>query len=175
MFDGPAWIEVRNRLVEEHLAWAHEIAARVARRLPTWFVADDLTAAAEIALVKLSDDYRSYQAVPFKAFAIRRLRGACYDAARRREYRERGHLELTDRHVDTSASPERLAELSEMESVWAHVDKLPECHRAVIIALFRDEKTGVQVGEELGIRKARASQLRAEALKMLKQMLAGDQ
>jgi RNA polymerase sigma factor for flagellar operon FliA len=171
MFDGPAWIEVRNRLVVENLSWAQGIASKIARRLPTWFSPDDLIAAAEIALVRLSDDYRSYQSVPFRAFAIQRLRGACYDAIRRREYKERGHSELKDQHVDPAASPEQLAQLGELTRIWAHVDKLPERHALVIRLIFERGMSGDEAGEEIGVGKARVSRLKTEALAMLREMV----
>jgi RNA polymerase sigma factor (sigma-70 family) len=171
MFDGPSWIERRNELVVEHLPWAHDQARKVVRRLPTWFALEDLMAAAEIALIGLADKYVSYQSVPFRAFAIQRLRGACYDAIRRREYQERSHSELKDTHVDQSDSPERLAELAEMRSIWAQVYRLPERHGTVIRLMYGEQMTNQEVARQIHLSESRVSQMRGEALEMLRAMV----
>jgi RNA polymerase sigma-70 factor (ECF subfamily) len=171
LFEGPAWIEARNKLVEEHLPWALDMASRVARRLPTWFLAEDMVGAAEIALLKLADQYRSYHSVPFRAFARARMAGACYDAIRRKEYRERGHAELKDQHVDASPDPEQLAQLGELTRIWAHVDKLPKRYAQVIRLIFEQGMSGDEAGEVIGVGKARVSRLKTEALAHLREML----
>lgn len=179
MFDGPAWILARNRIVEENLAWAHGIADRVARRLPSWFHAEDLHGAVEIALIKESDRYRSFQLTPFQAFARQRITGACYDAIRRREYKERAHQPLEvegeggrdARIADPGPSPERLAELSEMKGVWVNVGKLPEAHARVIKSIYGDGRSSAETAKAMGVSEGWTSRLHSEGLAMLRKMM----
>jgi RNA polymerase sigma factor (sigma-70 family) len=177
MFDGPAWIQKRNEIVENNLDWARGIAERIARRLPTWFCADDLMGQAEIALIRVADQYASYQRVPFRAFAIQRLRGACYDAIRRREYKERGHLSLDEPHFDNPVSreaveggpdPEQLALQADLGRIWQHVHTLPARQAEVIWLLYVAEMSGKQVAERMGMSEPWVSSTRAEALVMLR-------
>lgn len=179
MWAGPAWIEVRNRLVTEHLAWAHRIAAKVAKKLPTWFLPEDLTGAAEIALVKTADEYRSYQRTPFKAYALRRVRGACFDFARRKEYRERGHESLTPgdiegvKHeaIDPGPSPERLAELEQLKGIWQHVGLLKPRQATVIRAMYGEGLTNQETARFMHVTEGYVSQLHAEALAVLREVV----
>src|ERR1035437_2956624 len=88
-------IRKRDGLVLEHLESAHGIARRVASLLPTWFTFEDLSGPVELALLERAASYDSKRGIPFRAYASRRIHGACFDAVRRKEYRERGHLSLT--------------------------------------------------------------------------------
>ncbi len=88
-------IRTRDKLALEHLEWALGIAKHVASMLPTWFTEDDLTGPVELALLKQAAKYDPARGIPFRAFAARRIYGACFDSVRRKEYKERGHLTLT--------------------------------------------------------------------------------
>lgn len=181
LFDGPAWIETRNELVIENLTWAHEIAARIAEKLPTWFLAEDLQGAVEIALIERAEKYQSYQRIPFRAFAFRRIVGACYDAVRRKEYIERAHYSI-DANTETEPiqaedpgpSPERMCELKEMCFIWQHVAKLPAKHAKVIRLLYREQKTGLEAGKRMGMSESWVSKRHAEALAMLRKMVEAE-
>ena len=107
--DATQTLAQRDELIVAHLEWARGIARNVARCLPTWFTADDLTGPAEIALIEVAAKYDPDRGVPFRSFAHQRIYGACFDSARRREYRERAHRSLSD-CADTGYSANRGSE-----------------------------------------------------------------
>src|ERR1035438_9197058 len=92
----------QSALIQEHIEWARQIARHVASMLPSWFTDDDLTGPAEVALVSVVARYDRKRSIPFRNFAQRRIYGACFDAIRRKEYKERGHLPLSS---DTAVCP----------------------------------------------------------------------
>lgn len=157
-----------------HLAWAHQIAASVARVLPTWFTVDDLTGPAELALIEVAAKYDESRGVPFQAFAFLRVQGACFSSVRRREYRERAHLGIEHAgqgETDPSPSPERLAELHQMRAIWQHVEALPEKHKRVIQGMYGAGMNSKELSEVFGLTEGRISQLHSEALVKLRGMV----
>lgn len=70
-----------HRLVVENVEWARKYAQAIGRRMPTRHRGDDLEGAALLGLVEAASAYRPC-AVPFRAFAYRRLKGAIIDFAR---------------------------------------------------------------------------------------------
>jgi RNA polymerase sigma factor (sigma-70 family) len=176
-------LETRNALVLEHLEWARGIAASVAKKLPTWFTVDDLIGPAEIGLIRAAEKYdRLPLFSQFHVFALRYVRGACLDAVRRREYKERGHKSLDepltasgetrgDIMRDPNPSPEQQAQTREMEAVWGYVWKLPEIHQRVIRALYIDGSTLVELAQTANVGESRLSQIHREALAMLRTMV----
>src|ERR1035441_10302208 len=86
----------QDALIRENLAWARQIARHVASMLPSRFTIDDLTGPACVALVQVAAKYDSKRVIPFQIYAQRRIYGACFDAIRRKEYKERSHLPLAD-------------------------------------------------------------------------------
>jgi RNA polymerase sigma factor (sigma-70 family) len=155
--------------------------------LPTWFTADELTGPVEIALIGLADQYDPSRGVPFRAFAQRRIYGACFDAVRRKEYVERGHLSLDSesvsrsvdlnikalkaRHVEprsSSASPEDLASDAQYIRIWWWVQRLPPRHALVIFAVYGGGMTLEQLATKVDVGASRLSQIHHEALSMLR-------
>jgi RNA polymerase sigma factor for flagellar operon FliA len=184
-------LEKRNALVLEHLDWAHGIARNVAKCLPTWFVPDDLLGPAEIALCHLADKYDPSRGVPFRAFAQLRLYGACFDSVRRKEYRERGHLEL--RIVDRSPNPHErpagtwrswahtgesmepsdggsAAEALEkaQSGIFRYVWNLPTRHQRIIVMRYLLDIPVDEIGRQMNLSAPRISQLHGEAITMLR-------
>ncbi len=185
----------RDELVIENLEWAHSIAERVAGQLPTWFLRDDLIGPAELALVRLAGAYDPSRGVPFRAYAQARLRGACYDAVRRREYRERAHVSLdADDPQYQSPNPHEVPgrswhdwaarqgpttedspqdTLSEAQSgVFAAVWHLPPRHQRIIILHYLRDVTIEEIAARMGVTPSRISQLHTEALQMLKEPIS---
>jgi RNA polymerase sigma factor FliA len=74
-----------------------------------------------------------------------------------------------DMVVEPSAGPEELLIRRERLGYLRHaVDALPDRLRAVIIGYFFEERPMAQIAEQLGVTDSRVSQLRAEALALLK-------
>lgn len=169
---GKRALAARDAIIGEHLDWAHAIAAQVSRALPSWFLPDDLAGPAEIALIQLAAQYDPERGVPFRAFAQRRIYGACFDSVRRREYRERSHATVMDTHHDRAPSPEQQARLGEMRRIWEYVSRLPHNHAVVIHAIYAEEMTNQETAERLLLSTSRTSQLHQEALEMMRGMCA---
>jgi RNA polymerase sigma factor for flagellar operon FliA len=77
-----------------------------------------------------------------------------------------------DMVTERSAGPEEMLINRERLGYLQHaVDVLPERLRAVIIGYFFEERPMAQIAVELGVTESRVSQLRAEALQLLKEGL----
>ena len=188
-------IRKRDGLVLEHLEWAHGIARRVALLLPTWFTFEDLCGPVELALLERAASYDAKRGIPFRAYAGRRIHGACFDSVRRKEYRERSHQSLSDcshdhtpgshshgsylLHTvpetwlhDERPSPEAQAQSHEQVRVWARVQQLPPRHALVILAVYGGGMTLETLATKVDVGSSRLSQIHHEALRMLKGMAA---
>lgn len=145
----------------------------MATLLPTWFAFEDLTGPVEIALLGLAASYDTGRGIPFRAYAQRRIYGACWDAVRRKEYRERGH-QTTDglEAVCPLPSPEELATAQQQVRVWARVQQLPSRHALVILAVYGGGMTLEELATKVDVGSSRLSQIHHEALDMLKGQMA---
>lgn len=155
----------RDALVEQHVEWARDVAAKVAAKLPTWWTADDLVGPAFLALLEACTRFESERGIPFRAYAIRRVEGACYSAARRNAYRERAHAELPAELPGMAAEP-REAQL------FDRLAELPILEERVMRLCYQDDLTLAEAAERMAISPAQASQLRRAALKKLKERLS---
>lgn len=161
----------RDTLAVEHLEWARGIARHVATLLPTWFSADDLIGPVEIALVKLAEQYDPGRGIPFRAFAQRRIYGACFDSVRRKEYIERGHQTLDESHriVDQQAdNPEERVIEGQYVRIWYWVQQLPPCHALVIFAVYGGGMTLEQLATKVDVGASQLSRIHRQALDMLR-------
>jgi RNA polymerase sigma factor for flagellar operon FliA len=76
--------------------------------------------------------------------------------------------------LDVLADPTCVEPSDELENRELHaylrdaVELLPERHRFVIVGYFLEERTSTELAEFLGVTESRVSQLRSEALEMLK-------
>jgi RNA polymerase sigma factor (sigma-70 family) len=162
----------RDRLALEHLDWARGIARHVSTTLPTWFAYEDLAGAAEIGLLQAAERWNPSHGVPFRAFAARRVHGACMDAVRRREYRERGHQTIEGIDTPSQApNPEEIAAEGQMTMVWSRVQQLPPRHAVVILAYYGGNMSLEQLAPKMGVGSSRLSQIHREALGMLRNTL----
>lgn len=146
----------------------------MATLLPTWFTADDLAGPVEIALLKLAESYDAARGVPFRAYAQRRIYGACWDSVRRKEYLERGHQ--TTEGVEAASerpSPEEQASAGERLHMWAEIQHaLPSRHCLVLLAVYAGGMTLEQLATKVDVGSSRLSQIHHEALGMLREMAA---
>ena len=179
----------RNALAEEHWEWARTIAADVSRRLPTWFRAEDLEGAAAIGLLRAASRYDGGRvgaghatAPAFRQYAMQIVRGACYSAVRRKEYKERSHSDLRAignpatgmEDPAEEANPEQLAARVERDAaVNTAVAKLSPDLRRLIQRVYYEEATLDELSREFGLCASRMSQLHRRALQMLRGLLAG--
>src|SRR5262245_39748293 len=166
----------RDALIEENLDWARQLAASIARRLPTWFTEDDLVGPAEEALVRLAAQYDPALEVPFRAFASPRIRFRCIDSIRRQEYIERATPQLSalqdEKELDIpdpAPWPDHLSDRALQErTVCKHVEALPLPHWRVVHLHYREGLTMEEIGPRMHLSVSRISQIRKEAIGMLR-------
>ena len=160
----------RDALVLEHLEWAHSIARHCAALLPTWFTVEDLTGPVQLALLKTAASYDPSRGIPFRAYAGRRLYGACWDSVRRKEYVERSHQTTEGlQAVCPRPSPEEQAADREQLRVWGRVQQLPSRHCLVILAVYGGGMTLEHLATKVDVGSSRLSQIHHEALDMLRE------
>lgn len=136
--------------------------------LPSWFLPEDLEGAAGIALVKAASRYDDRVGTSFRQFARPSVLGACFDASRRREYRERGHSAIIGDQSDPQPSPEASAIAAQRaERARDCVAELPARHRLAIERIYFDGLTLEEAAPEFGVGASRLCQLHREALAML--------
>jgi len=155
----------RDALIEKHIVWARRVAAKVASKLPTWFTADDMTGPAAIALLDAASKYDPGRGVPFRAYAIRSVEGACYSAVRRNEYRERAHGELGEETADVQQVAVRHTGLP--SAVWL----LPPDQFRMIELCYLHDLTVEAAALRMGISPSKASQHHRAALEALRGLI----
>lgn len=163
---SPSSLQKRDALIELHIGWAREVAAKVASKLPTWFHSDDLEGAAAIALLQSAAKYDPSRGIPFRAYAILHVQGACYSAARRNEYRERAHEELPEEAADQAADTS--VERGELPAaVW----QLPPDQFRVIQLCYLHGLTVEAAAERMRISASKASSHHRAALAALRDLM----
>jgi len=163
-------LAARNRLVVEHLEWARGIARSVAARLPTWFVEEDLVGPAEIGLIQAAERYDRTRNDNFRAYAQRRVFGACIQSVRRREYRERASITLIeDVHTHPGDRPDAEAqEAITLQRMWRRVRELPKANARVIRAHYLEDMTLVEIAGQMGVSESWVCRLHRDGLGMLR-------
>jgi RNA polymerase sigma factor for flagellar operon FliA len=78
-------VEVRNRLVERHLALVHHFAGRMEPHTGGAFERGDLVSAGVLGLMKAVSSFDPERGYRFSTFAAQRIRGAILDEMRRRD------------------------------------------------------------------------------------------
>ena len=97
----------RDRLIAEHLDIAKRIAARIARRCPSFIAKEDLHAAAMLGLTEAAERYDTARQEPFLGFAEKRIRGAILDELRRGDIMPRRTRQLARKIGQTIAQLEK--------------------------------------------------------------------
>ena len=82
-------LAVRSQLAKELLPLVHEVAAQVARRVPSHVLLDDLVGAGMLGLAGALTRFDPERADTFKGYAEFRIRGAIMDDLRRRDIMSR--------------------------------------------------------------------------------------
>ena len=220
-----------NQLVAEHLALVGYVVSEVAMRLPTYVDRDDLRSAGLEGLVQASHGFSEDRGVPFRHYAIARIRGAIMDDLRRNDWASRSvrqagrareqavddlmaslgtnpsqreiaeymgvsidelrelDASLTRGSVlslDAAPAPGAVAQASDtLEStaldpedhiledelhgyLRAAVETLPDRLRTVITRYFLMGHPMAEIATELGVTESRVSQLRAEAMVLIR-------
>lgn len=183
----------RGALIEGYRPYVGRVVARMGIPPTTVQERDDLVSAGVIGLIDAVDRYDPARGVPFEAFAAARIRGAVIDELRRLD--GRGRLfwrQVREGVADEDAQPQALSldrlldagsepavsdasgELLERDLLndvgWA-ITTLPHRERNVIARYYGSAWTLREIGRELGVSEARASQLHARAIAHLRRML----
>ncbi len=95
-------VEVRNRLVERHLALVHHFAGRMEPRTGGAFERGDLVSAGVLGLMKAVSSFDPERGYRFSTFAAQRIRGAILDEMRRRDVAPRSVRRRQRRLADAS-------------------------------------------------------------------------
>lgn len=148
-------VDVRNRLVLEHVALVKTLAQRLAQRLPSQVEVSDLVSVGLLGLIDAAGRYKPTMGVPFDAFARRRVQGAMLDSLRDLDWAPRS-LRRLRRDVDGAVAalrrrlgrdPEEgeiAAELSLSQAEYEHVlEQLRTLELASIRSLDAPSENGV--------------------------------
>ena len=96
-------MDVRDRLVIEHVPLVKTLAQRLAQRLPSQVEMNDLISVGVLGLIDAATRYRPSLGVPFDAFARRRVDGAMLDALRELDWAPRS-LRRLRREMDAAVA-----------------------------------------------------------------------
>jgi len=175
---------------------AEKIAGSMARRVG-WKRYDDLRSAAYLGLVTAGHRFDDSYSVPFRKWAAPIIKGAVVDLVRHEGAGETGvsqkrfragdfgeedikwSLDMSvspyndvlvgDLLADPNPGPEEVVEKNDdLKNLLKLCNELPEPHRSVIHAYDIDERTQIWIAEQMGRTISRVSQIRTEALFMLK-------
>ncbi len=157
-------VEVRNRLVERHLALVHHFAGRMEPRTGGAFERGDLVSAGVLGLMKAVSSFDPERGYRFSTFAAQRIRGAILDEMRRRDVAPRSVRRRQRRLADARASltmdlnrPPRHSELAEVlgvdpQTLWRWKWDMDRSRRVSLTEVVNEE------GGEEGSRELWASQ-----------------
>lgn len=94
-------VDVRNRLVERHLALVHHFAGRMKPRTGGMVERDDLVSAGVLGLMNAVSCYDPGRGFRFSTFAAQRIRGAMLDEMRQRDVAPRS-VRRKERELDAA-------------------------------------------------------------------------
>jgi RNA polymerase sigma factor for flagellar operon FliA len=156
-----------------------QIAASVARRLPSHIERDELVSLGALGWAEARQRFDATRGVPFAGFAAMRIRGAILDGLRQcdtltRGERRRARAEETltparivnnEEEVEAAAAPQNgdtsdiLAQEEMFEELRTALATLPDRERYIITRHFFEEVPMKLIGAELGITESRISQI----------------
>ena len=175
-----------QQLVIENLGLAATIAANISKRLPRHIDFQDIHQDARLGLICAAARYDASRNVSFRTYAQRRIGGAVLDGLRRVD-----HLSRYERSIikaegsDAPAGPLQLGAPEDVPGVLvapdqyaagaerkrllaAAMEALPLRLQIVVRAYYHGGKTMREIGNTLGIKKSRVSQIHARALRLLR-------
>ena len=147
-----------SAMIEEHLPLVKHIVFQVAVHFPRHVEREELARAGALGLVEAARRYDESRGVPFERFAAQRIRGAILDAVRAADWAPRS-VRMLARKLENRELHGYLRDA---------ISLLPERHRLVVIGYFLEGRTSQELARFLGVTESRVSQLRSEALLMLK-------
>jgi RNA polymerase sigma factor for flagellar operon FliA len=113
----------RNQLAKTLIPLVHEVAARIARRLPSYVRMEDLVGAGMLGLASALSRYDHRRAETFRSYAEFRIRGEIIDELRRRDLLTRdareGHKRL---QRASSAVAQQLGREPDDDQVAEHLE-----------------------------------------------------
>jgi RNA polymerase sigma factor FliA len=172
-------IAERNAYVIAYLPIARRIARKIARTRPRADV-DDLAQSACMRLLREGTRFDPARGLRFSTFASTRVHGAMIDTLRAEHGRIRGGqsprvlvpLDDADRPLTVDADAHGLCEANEDAARLAEaIMTLGERERRVIAWSFWHELPLLEIGQRLGVKASRASQIRKKALASLRAAL----
>src|SRR5205807_1313750 len=131
-----------EQLVREHLPLVQYAVSDMVGRIPRQVPRDDLVSAAMVGLAQAARSFDPERGISFERYASTRIRGALIDELRSRDWASR--------------------------SVRFKARRMAACVEDLTAELGRAPST-TEVAEELGVSESRISQMRAEALGLLKE------
>jgi len=175
------------------MALVRQIAASIARRLPSHVDRDELIGLGALGWAEARMRFDPNRGVPFAGFAASRIRGAILDGLRRADSLSRGDRRraragegsaaprivsdpaevaaAVDRSTDELDTSDHLAREQMRDELRAAVVRLSERERHVLTRHFFDEIPMRAIGEELGVTESRISQIISAALVRLRSAL----
>jgi RNA polymerase sigma factor for flagellar operon FliA len=165
-----------------------QIAASVARRLPSHVDRDELVSLGALGWVEARARFDASRGVPFAGFAAMRIRGAILDGLRAcdtlsRSDRKRAKADSAptaprivaderelDKAVADDADASEILQREEMlEELRVALDTLPARDRYILSRHFFDDVPMRAIGIELGVTESRISQIVTAAVGKLRQ------
>lgn len=175
--------EERNNLIESHLFLVKAIASRIQQRAPSCVEFDDLYSAGVAGLLDAAGRWDESKGVKFATFAQHRIKGEMLDSLRRENGRAPDQAparmesllraEGEEAALDPAPRPDRLAGLAGLRALLEDAKaSLSERHRTILtLAYGGEELSQREISERLGLSQGRISQLRKEALELVRQSL----
>lgn len=156
-----ATIRIRGALVDELRAmdWMSRGGRQKARRI------DELGAQMAAQLGRVPEDEEIAQVMGLDAADVREVRAA---AAVRTVSLDADPLEAERLEVEGLLPEEGVLFREQLKVLRVAVDELPERLRRVVVGLFYEDATPAELSAELGVSQSRISQLRSQALEMLR-------
>src|ERR671912_153075 len=152
-----------DQLVRTHLQLANQAVNELARRLPSHVNRDDLSSAAMLRLAQLAAELGT------DAQAVHKLVGDVHRATVLNYESIMADGEADDLLPSADRAPDHVLVDRERRAYLSDaVLALPERLRAVVIGYFYEERPMLEIAGELGVTESRVSQLRAEALILLR-------
>ena len=156
----PALPAQRQDLILEHYPLVRNIAGRMVRRFPANVELDELVNVGVLGLIDAVDRFDPARAVPFKAYAEIRIRGAIVDALRETDWVPRSvrrkhnrieavRAELRKRHNREPEREEIAAYLELDETTYVAMESDARIKQLVSLDAPSDEHAGLRTSDRL--------------------------
>jgi RNA polymerase sigma factor (sigma-70 family) len=166
----------RNELALAYQPIVQTAARRLSRKVGRLWPVEDLKGYGQVALLEALDSYNPERSGDRDMYVAVKVRYGLLDQLRALNHRHSGKDEgprvcsLDETHiaVDPAKLPDTLADHA---MIWRFVEALPELLQRVIRLYYVEGLTHPEIGERVGYKQARISQLRKQALEMLTWMV----